>query len=493
MAPEEAASGIEHEDEEDEVEEERTEEAYNPSAPSSELFDVSTTVDPSYIISLIRKLLPFNVRDNHRDHGVNGRVGSVEEGSEAVIVEESTAVIASPSVQTFSNNRTDVMDIPDDHDGLSCRNEGGQILLDSSEHRELSAQEQAWEEYGCILWDLAANKTHSEFMVENLLLDVLLASLAVAKSVRVIEISLGILANLVCHEVPRNHIISTKGLVSIVVDQLFLDDSTCLCEACRLLTLGLRSSESVTWAEALQHEHVLLRILWIAENTLNPQLLEKSVGLLLAMVDNQHEVTELVLPPLMKLGLANILINLLACEVDRLYGDRIPDRYPALDVILEVIEVLSAVDNYSKVIALNKELLKLVLDVVKLPDKVEISSSCVAAVVLFANILADAPDLVSEVSQDVPFLQGLLDTIPYVSDDSEARHALWSVVGRLLLNVQEHMITPSLLNQYVSALVDKSDFIEEDLVDHKQEDLDEDHMSSKAFDIKRNARITAVS
>jgi len=46
----------------------------------------------------------------------------------------------------------------------------------------------------------------------------------------------------------------------------------------RLLTAGLQSGESITWAEALQSEHVLCQILWIAENTLNQQLLEKVVN-----------------------------------------------------------------------------------------------------------------------------------------------------------------------------------------------------------------------
>lgn len=43
----------------------------------------------------------------------------------------------------------------------------------------------------------------------------------------------------------------------------------------RLFSLGLRSSESSTWAAALQSDHILCRILWIAENSLNLQLLEK--------------------------------------------------------------------------------------------------------------------------------------------------------------------------------------------------------------------------
>lgn len=45
-----------------------------------------------------------------------------------------------------------------------------------------------------------------------------------------------------------------------------------------LLTVGLQSGESIAWAEALQSEHILCQILWIAENTLNLQLLEKVIN-----------------------------------------------------------------------------------------------------------------------------------------------------------------------------------------------------------------------
>ena len=36
---------------------------------------------------------------------------------------------------------------------------------DGIEHSGVSVGEDAWEEYGCILWDLAASKTHAELMV----------------------------------------------------------------------------------------------------------------------------------------------------------------------------------------------------------------------------------------------------------------------------------------------------------------------------------------
>lgn len=43
----------------------------------------------------------------------------------------------------------------------------------------------------------------------------------------------------------------------------------------RLLTTVLQGSGSVIWGEALVPEHILCRIIWIAENTLNTQLLIK--------------------------------------------------------------------------------------------------------------------------------------------------------------------------------------------------------------------------
>lgn len=41
------------------------------------------------------------------------------------------------------------------------------------------------------------------------------------------------MGNLACHEVPLKHIVSSIGLIAVIVDQLFLDDTQCLCEAFR--------------------------------------------------------------------------------------------------------------------------------------------------------------------------------------------------------------------------------------------------------------------
>ncbi|KAL4304302.1 hypothetical protein GQ457_10G008420 [Hibiscus cannabinus] len=444
--------------------------SHHPSAPSHELFDISTTVDPSYVISLIRKLLPVAQKS-----GGNTEIL----GSNCI-----------DEVVNSSNDSCKGMEIVDDSTESVFRVEGDGDLREG-ESAGVSAGEEVWEECGCVLWDLAANQTHAELMVQNFVLDVLLANLMVTQSVRVTEICLGILGNLACHEVPMKHIVSTDGLIAVIVDQLFLDDTQCLCEVFRLLSSGLRGPECRKWAEELQSEHMLSRILWIMENTLNPQLIEKSVGLLSSMLESQKEVEHTLLSALMKLGLASILVNLLAFEMSKLTNDRIPERYPVLDVILRALEALCIIDVYSLEICSNKELFHLVCDLIKFPDKVEVSTSCVTAGVLIANILSDVPGLASNISKDFPFLEGLFDIFPFTSEDSEARCALWSIIARLLVRVREDEMSTSSLRQIVLILMSKSDVIEDDLFDH-QFDENKDFESLGTPDRKSNARTLAL-
>ncbi|CAN6692247.1 unnamed protein product [Malus baccata var. baccata] len=472
--------------------------AHHPSAPPDELFDISTTVDPSYVISLIRRLLPANANHKHNSSGFEALV----QGLNADSMEKSEPTPPGDISPHSSKDVSESMDIIDDFH-KNAPEEGENVDLYG-----VPVGIEAWEEYGCILWDLAASKTHAELMVQNLVLEVLLANLMVSQSVRAMEISLGIIGNLACHEVPMKQIISTNGLIGIIVDQLFSDDAQCLCEICRLLTVGLHSSERITWAKALQSEHNLSRILWIAENSLNLQLIEKNVELLLATIENSDEVVHILLPPLMKLGLASLLINLLDFEMSKLMSEREPERYPILDVILRSIEALSVIDGHSQHICSNKKLFQLACDLVKLPDKAEVSNSCVTAAILIANILSDESTLALEIAEgklfmfpslvysfqdllsctfglisrhdmevtlricpDLPFLQGLLDLFPFSSDDLEARSALWNIIARLLVLVKEKEMSPSVLQQYVLVLVNKSDAIEDDLLDFQLGDL----------------------
>ncbi|XP_061345407.1 uncharacterized protein LOC133291199 isoform X2 [Gastrolobium bilobum] len=436
-----------------EEEEEQGGPTHHPSPPSHEFFDLSTTVDPSYIISLIRKLLPLGSASDDPNQGTLNH-NNTEEGDDAL-----SASISNDEHFEPPKNKSENMDVDVSGEVSHRRGEYKDTTGDGFEHSGVSVGENAWEEYGCILWDLAASKTHAELMVENLVLEVLLANLVVSKSVRANEISIGIIGNLACHEVPMKRIVSTKGLIEIVVDKLFLDDPQCLCETCRLLTVGLQSGESVTWAEALQSEHILCQILWIVENTLNLQLIEKSIGLILAILESQQKVLDALLPPMMELGLASILISLLTFEMSKLKNERIPERYPILDLILRAIESLSVIDDHSQEICSSKELFQLICDLV--------GNCCVTATVLIANILSDVADHVSEISQDLCLFAGLLDIFPFASDDLEARNALWNVIARIMVRVRETEMSPSSVYNYVAVLVRKSDLIEDELLNQQ--------------------------
>ncbi|KAM7260177.1 hypothetical protein ACFE04_015918 [Oxalis oulophora] len=436
---------------EDEEQQQQQAPACHPLAPPDELFEISTTVDPSYIISLIRKLLPIDGEVRR-----NGQLKS-DDGSEVLNV--------GVDAMDTENNRFAKSEFPE---------EGAEL------RSGVSVGEEGWEEYGCVLWDLAASKTHAELMVENLVLDVLLANLMVPQPERVTEIILGIIGNLGCHEVIMKRIVGTNGLL------LFL---------CRLLTLSLQGSEGNTWAEALQHEEILKRIIWVTENTLNPQLLEKSVGLILAVLESELEAVSTLLSSLMNLGLPMLLVSLFAFEMSKLTGEKSSERYSALDIILRAIESLSVADGYSHEISSNKQLFELVCGLVKLDDKAEIASSCVTAGVLIANILSDAAHLPSLKqtdtlsNPDLPFLQGLLDIFPFASDDYEARTALWSIMTRVLNKVEEDKLSPSSLHELVSVFVSRADLIEDDLLDFKLKDSNDGPSEHPA---KSNARTLAL-
>lgn len=127
-----------------------------------QLFDISTTVDPSYVISLIRKLLPANASNNHNSQS-DVSCGPVErlnadEGENGAL----TRSIAPPS----SKDTSESMEINDDFSENATHgreNKGEQC------GHGVPVGEEAWEEYGCILWDLAASKTHAELMVRSIL------------------------------------------------------------------------------------------------------------------------------------------------------------------------------------------------------------------------------------------------------------------------------------------------------------------------------------
>ena len=129
-----------------------------------QLFDIPTTVDPSHIISLIRKLLPLDGGESGDCQGLSVSNDSSQRSQPTKM--EDTA--SSPILNNLNGNieamKTQCGDIEQSPSsaGIDSRASPGNC--------KKSAREEAWEESGCILWDLAANKEHAEFMVFGLCL-----------------------------------------------------------------------------------------------------------------------------------------------------------------------------------------------------------------------------------------------------------------------------------------------------------------------------------
>ncbi|KAG0477330.1 hypothetical protein HPP92_014171 [Vanilla planifolia] len=450
-----------------------------PFAPSSDSFD-TTTVDPSYIISLIRMLLPNQESTWKKSDSITSSLCPVEESMvhtmDASMVGEFNCIKKSMSIEADSNPGWHSIlnggcEGFMDHHFVGMRLDHGEAgRTTGSDDLETGAivMEKAWEDAGCILWDLSAIRTHAEFMVNNFLLDVLLASLHASKSPRITEICLGILGNLACHDVSNDAMVSKDGLIETIIYQLFQNDCTCLFETFRLLTSSLQGRRSAIWAKAILFEEACERIIWIAENTLNTMLLEKCVDFLLTVI-NSKEAANILLQPLIKFGLMNLVVNLLACELSNLEDKLVAERTCIIDQILCLVEALSTLDyNMEKVFA-REELYQLICRVIKLPEKFEFTCSRVSAVVIIANLLVDGQHFASQLSQDYEFIEALLDTIPLVSDDSQARDAIWCILSGLLPRIPEHDISSLSLNLLASIFVEKSNLIEEDLKSHSSE------------------------
>lgn len=119
-----------------------------------QLFDISTTVDPSYVISLIRKLLPTNLTGDQELRTENSG--------------ENVASMSKDGVPRPSENVAESIGVVEDFQelahGESASDETFRQGVEQPGHNKLVGEE-AWEEYGCVLWDLASSKTHAELMV----------------------------------------------------------------------------------------------------------------------------------------------------------------------------------------------------------------------------------------------------------------------------------------------------------------------------------------
>lgn len=339
----------------------------------------------------------------------------------------------------------------------------------------LDGEEEQTEEAGCTLWDLAASPSHAEFLVENQILDVLHTILGAPTSHRLREIALGVLGNLACHAKTGAAMVAMPGLVPMVVQQLLVDDPPSLTEACRLLSAGLHSDQVASWVGAMESEETLGRIMWMAANTNQPQLLEKSTELLLAMVDGKRETALVLLPALLRLGLPELLTDLLANEMTAITEGTSAHGDVVLDIILQIAEALSLLDDSAEQLAANRKLFSLACHVVRLSDKDEVGPSAITATVLVANLLAEDQGLIREMAHDGLLSGRLVALLPRANEDPGARNALWSILSHIC----RRLVQPTKGDDFglagmAAVLAEGYRTILEDLEEHEQEDEEDD-------------------
>ncbi|KAI5056379.1 hypothetical protein GOP47_0028197 [Adiantum capillus-veneris] len=482
-----------------------------PLSSSPDREELSTTVDPSYIIQLIRQLLPSYKIDElvkqptqkdkdelllDESKGRESRKMELRGKGGSRFTEAS--VDLSPSDQECVHVQVDACENVNKLVAPSLGNpkeaEGSQLLINNSETLESGqviegatlnneeenspmgsrsaskTSEEQREEAGCMLWDLAAAQSHAEFMVENHILDVLLAILGIPHSDRLREVCLGILGNLACHAEPVKAIVQTSGLPDQVLQSLFVDDAPSLSEACRLLSASLHSDQVDSWVKAINSGEVLERVMWIAANTMNSLLLEKSTELLLAMVDCQGSNASVLLTLLVRLELPAVLTDLLASEVNAFTEGTCSHGNVVLDTILQIAEALSLVDDAAGQLAENEKLFTLACQVIQLSEKEEVGPAAITATVLVANLLAEKEDLIHQVAQDWLFMKQLLELLPSAADDPGARNAFWSILGRVGLEVASST-GATVCTEVSLAFAQGSKVLLEDLQEHQ--DMDE--------------------
>ncbi|KAJ7567884.1 hypothetical protein O6H91_01G011100 [Diphasiastrum complanatum] len=493
-------------------------------------FEWSTTVDPSYVIHLIRQLLPLPngriasqpplpLANHFEDH--NRKKEFMKDPLVAIngVDTAAFAAVASNGMDKLATLKDDLADErgeavakdlsekgrsgPENHhvqvtESSIERKQDASIVVEnasqvpdhqdgqrpgSGKTQDTMSEDDAREEAGCVLWDLAATQSHAEFLVENHILEVLIGILHIPQSDRMREICLGIFGNLACHAESEKAMVGTEGLLSMVVQQLFVADAPSLIETCRLLSACLHSNEAVQWEVAMQSDEILQRIMWITSNTMNSQLLEKSTELLLAMVDSSKEETSTLLTPLLRLGLPDLLTDLIACEAAAISEGTSTRGDVVLDIVLRIGEAVSLSDEYASELARNQKLFALACQVIQSSERDEhfeqIGPSAITAMVLVANLLTENTGLVSkafhDLSADAVVVERLLALLPLAGDDPGARNAFWSILGRICGFFASYKIGQSVDDStLIKVLANGCYLLVDDLDEHRDDDVGDD-------------------
>ncbi|KAK3278963.1 hypothetical protein CYMTET_13131 [Cymbomonas tetramitiformis] len=212
----------------------------DPNSHVNALPTEDTTLDPSYLIALIRRLMP-------------------SEAQTALLTTEPTASKEAKS--------------------------------EEEEDDKVTA--------GCILWDITTIAAQAEFLGNNLLPQVALCNLQNSPSERLQEVMLGIMANLSVQPSGAAKLAEVEFRQEIL--SVFHDSQSppVLTEVLRLFRMACSSTctaAALAWARDLLQAVHLQRVGWIIANSLSSGIVERAADVISALATKQREmaVPELV-------------------------------------------------------------------------------------------------------------------------------------------------------------------------------------------------------
>eukprot|EP00192_Tetraselmis_astigmatica_P004962 CAMPEP_0117674272 /NCGR_PEP_ID=MMETSP0804-20121206/14942_1 /TAXON_ID=1074897 /ORGANISM="Tetraselmis astigmatica, Strain CCMP880" /LENGTH=435 /DNA_ID=CAMNT_0005483115 /DNA_START=89 /DNA_END=1396 /DNA_ORIENTATION=- len=313
------------------------------------------------------------------------------------------------------------------------------------------------EEASCELWDFSANEDCAAFMVNNQLLDLLQAVLDSAATApqRQVETACGVVANLLCHIVLKPCLEEQDSIIAAVAAAITsVDDVAVLVSACSALTSAIKAEVQSccctvrgSWQAAVISRDWVSRLLWIADNSLDAELLERALDLVGAVACS----SEAAMSMLLSAGMLQSAMGHIQAFCTAL-GEEEPSSSPSArenvaDASLRVIEVVASHQDGVRLLESRQEEVQQSLVTILVWSEIEmLEGSAALTMAAWAS-----PSILRSVLVDRAFFAKVLQLL---KDDAEedARGAAWQLLGAALREPNNTAVAVSAIPAAVDSL-----------------------------------------
>jgi hypothetical protein len=297
---------------------------------------------------------------------------------------------------------------------------------------QLELNEQKEIDACCLLWDVSTQQELAQLLYDHHIIPVLSQILAMRHSSRLLEVSTGIIGNIVAFDNIALDITQNNETIHKILVHLLLtsEDTPVLTEIFR--TLSVLTSKAATrdiWLDRLDEEPILSHVLFVLPHTRDETLCDKMLLLLINMTWYSESVTE-------KLKNLNIVVTL-AGAIDRKVQSN--DGYfvnhcaSYLENLLRVIEILSAKAAFDRALASDDRITSNISKLIKLSDSLNIITSCCICII---NLDADYNSIYT--AKDDFLVSALITNLSRDDTTSDFVSNVWSLFQLILTVIQLH-------------------------------------------------------